>query len=272
MPTCQKLPSDCKHLWTYFIMPPPSRLLLLASALAMTGLLSACATRTAEQKATGEIFDPYEETNRTVHGFNLAVDKALFRPASKGYVTIVPAPMVDSFNYFAENLSMPGVMVDSLLQGKVEQAGTALFRFLVNSTVGFAGLADPASEFNIPKVDTDFGETLHVWGFDEGAYVELPLYGPSTTRDAVGVVVNLFTNPLDYTDPRPADNLGTYAQIVRRMGDRGRYSDTVDAMLYDSADSYAQLRTLYLQNRRFELEGENTNLYISPDEISTEGF
>ncbi|MDF1715296.1 MAG: VacJ family lipoprotein [Antarcticimicrobium sp.] len=253
-------------------MKPLRRLLFLASALFATGLLSACATRTVEQKATGEIFDPYESTNRAVHDFNVVVDRVVFRPASKGYVSIVPEPMVDSFNAFAENLSMPGVMVDSLLQGKVEQAGTALFRFVVNSTVGFAGLADPASDFQIPKVDTDFGETLHVWGFDEGAYVELPLYGPSTTRDAVGVVVNLFTNPLDYTDPRPADNLGLYAEVVKRMGDRGRYSDTVDAMLYESADSYAQLRTLYLQNRRFELEGENTDLYITPDEISTEGF
>lgn len=248
------------------------RTLFLASALFATGLLSACATRTVEQKATGEIFDPYETTNRTVHDFNVVVDRVVFRPASKGYVSIVPEPMVDSFNHFAENLSMPGVMVDSLLQGKLEQTGTAFFRFVVNSTVGFAGLADPASDFQIPKVDTDFGETLHVWGFDEGAYVELPLYGPSTTRDAVGVVVNLFTNPLDYTNPRPAENLGLYAEVVKRMGDRGRYSDTFDAMLYESADSYAQLRTLYLQNRRFELEGENTDLYITPDEISTEGF
>ncbi len=248
------------------------RPLLVLSAILSAGLLSACATRSPEQKAAGEIFDPYESTNRAVHSFNLGVDKVLFRPASKGYVAIVPEPIVDSFNSFAENLSMPSMMVDSLLQGNLKQAGIALSRFVINSTVGFAGLADPASDFEIPEVDTDFGETLHVWGFDEGAYVELPLYGPSTTRDAVGTLVNLFTNPLDYTDPRPADNVGFYAEVVRRMGDRGRYSDTVDAMLYESADGYAQLRSLYLQNRRFDLEGENTDLYISPDEISTEGF
>lgn len=253
-------------------MTSAPRFLLSATMLLLAGLLSACATRTPEQKASGEIFDPYESTNRAIHSFNVGVDKALFRPASKGYVTIVPEPMVDSFNHFADNLSMPSVMVDSLLQGKIKQAGIAAARFLINSTVGFAGLADPASDFEIPRVDTDFGETLHVWGFDEGAYVELPLYGPSTTRDAVGVVVNLFTNPLDYSKTRPAENIGVYAEVVRRMGDRGRYSDTVDAMLYESADSYAQLRSLYLQNRRFELEGENTDLYISPDEISTEGF
>lgn len=248
------------------------RSLIIVASLLSAGLLSGCASRTAEQKASGEIYDPYESTNRAIHSFNVGVDKALFRPASKGYVTIVPEPMVDSFNHFADNLSMPSVMVDSLLQGKIKQAGIALARFAINSTVGFAGLADPASDFEIPEVDTDFGETLHVWGFDEGAYVELPLYGPSTARDAVGVVVNLFTNPLDYTDPRPADNLGLYAEVVKRMGDRGRYSDTVDAILYESADSYAQSRSIYIQNRRFDLEGDNTDLYITPDEISTEGF
>ena len=245
---------------------------LAASLLGLATLLSACATSTPEQKASGEIFDPYEQTNRSIHAFNIGVDRALLRPASKGYVTIVPAPMVDSFNLFAENLSMPGQMVDSLLQGNLKQAGTALARFVINSTVGFAGLADPASDFEIPPVDTDFGETLHVWGFGEGAYVELPLYGPSTTRDAVGVVINLFTNPLDFAKTQPVNNLGLYAEVVKRMGDRGRYSDTVDAILYESADSYAQSRTIYMQNRRFKLEGDIPDLYITPDDVNTEGF
>lgn len=239
-------------------------------ALVLASLLSGCATPTPEQKASGEVFDPYESTNRSVHAFNISVDKALIRPASKGYVTIVPASMVDSFNFFAENLSMPGRVVNSLLQGNLKQAGNATARFVINSTVGFVGLADPASDFKIPRVDTDFGETLHVWGFGEGAYLELPLYGPSTTRDAVGVVVDLFTNPIDYAKNRPVNNLGLYTEIVRRIGNRGRYSDTVDALLYESADSYAQTRLIYLQNRRFDLakssEGASVDLYTDPYE------
>lgn len=240
---------------------------VLCAAL-VTGLLSGCATPTPEQKASGEIFDPYESTNRSVHAFNVGVDKVLLRPASKGYVTVVPASMVDSFNLFAENLAMPGMMVNSLLQGNLKQAGSATARFVLNSTVGFAGLADPASDFKVAKVTTDFGETLHVWGFGEGAYVELPLYGPSTTRDAVGIVIDLFTNPIDFAKTRPANNLGVYAEIVHRMGNRGRYSDTVDAILYESADGYAQSRLMYLQNRRFELagtkNGANVDLYTDP--------
>ncbi|MDK3016651.1 MlaA family lipoprotein [Pseudodonghicola flavimaris] len=248
------------------------RPLLVAALLGATGFLAGCATPTPEQKASREIFDPYESTNRSIHGFNVGLDKVLLRPAAKGYVAIVPPPMVDSFNYFAENLSMPGQMVDSLLQGKPKQAGIALARFVINSTVGFAGLSDPASNFEIPKVDTDFGETLHSWGLGEGAYIELPLYGPSTSRDAIGLLVDFVLNPLDYAKNQPVDNLGLYAQAVKRLGDRGRYSDAVDAILYESADSYAQARTIYMQNRRFKLEGDTPDLYITPDEISTEGF
>ncbi len=235
------------------------RRVALASLLAV---LSACASQPQDAASRGEVFDPYEKANRGIHKFNLGVDRFLFRPASKGYVKVVPDPMVTSFNNFAENITLPGQAVDYLLQGNVKQSGNALLRFVINSTVGGFGLSKPADELDLPPVDTDFGETLYVWGFGEGAYVELPFYGPSTTRDAVGVVVNLFTNPVDLAPTRPVDNLGLYAEVVRRMGDRGRYSDTVDSILYESADSYAQARLIYLQNRRFELARDDEDTYL----------
>ncbi|WP_278922791.1 MULTISPECIES: MlaA family lipoprotein [Pseudophaeobacter] len=241
---------------------------LVALVLSTAG----CATQSPEAKAAGEVFDPYERTNRSVHSLNLAVDRFAFRPASKGYVAIVPPPMVNSFSYFAENLSMPGQAVNALLQGNPKMAGQALARFAMNSTIGFLGLANPASDFGMPEVDTDFGETLAVWGMGEGAYVELPFYGPSTARDATGILVDFFTNPVGYARNNPADNISVYAEIVRRMGDRGTYSDTVDSILYESADSYAQARLLYLQNRRFQL-GETAEISeIDPFELDTEGF
>lgn len=242
------------------------------AAVALVLSLAGCATQDPAAKAAGEVFDPYENTNRSVHKLNLAVDRFAFRPASKGYVAIVPAPMVTSFSSFAENLSMPGQAVNALLQGNPKLAGQALARFALNTTIGFLGLANPASDFNLPEVNTDFGQTLAVWGVGEGAYVELPLYGPSTARDATGIVVDFFTNPIGYARNNPADNISLYAEIVRRMGNRGRYSDTVDSILYESADSYAQARLLYLQNRRFEL-GETAEISeIDPFELDTEGF
>ncbi|GAA6193353.1 VacJ family lipoprotein [Phaeobacter gallaeciensis] len=233
-----------------------------AVALFVTMGLTACAQQSPEQKASGEIFDPYEKTNRSIHSLNRGIDKAFFRPAAKGYVKIIPDPMVTSFNSFAENLSLPGQTVNYLLQGNLRESGVALGRFVINSTVGFAGLADPATDFELPPVDTNFGETLHVWGVGEGAYIELPLYGPSNSRDAVGVVADFFTSPLKFAPTNPVDNIGFYADVVRRMGNRGRYSDTVDSILYGSADSYAQARLIYLQNRRFELAGDDEDAYL----------
>ncbi|NIZ61061.1 VacJ lipoprotein [Sedimentitalea sp. CY04] len=225
-------------------------------ALTLASLTAGCARQSLESRAAGEVFDPHEGVNRSIHSFNLGVDRALFRPASNGYVAVVPPEIVTSFGLFSENLSMPGQAVNGLLQGDLPKTGLAISRLLINTVLGLGGLFDPASDFNIPRVDTDFGETLHVWGFGEGAYVELPFYGPSTTRDAVGVVADFFTNPITFARQNPADNIGVYAEIVRRMGDRGNYSATIDSILYESADSYAQARLIYLQNRRFELGGD----------------
>jgi phospholipid-binding lipoprotein MlaA len=100
---------------------------------------------------------------------------------------------------------------------------------------------------------TDFGETLHVWGVGEGYYLELPLLGPSTARDALGEVVDSVINPIGVLLPKPERYVGTLAKVASKIGDRARYSETVDSVLYDSADGYAQARLLYLQNRRYEL-------------------
>ncbi|AVO38862.1 MlaA family lipoprotein [Pukyongiella litopenaei] len=232
--------------------------------IALSALLSGCATPTPEQVASGEPFDPYEKNNRAVHRFNVAVDRIFFRPAAKGYTNLIPDPIEDSFNYFSENLSKPGDTANFIAQGNFREAGISLARFLVNTTIGFAGLADPATEFGIPEAETDFGETLHVWGAPAGAYVELPGFGPSTQRDAIGLVADFFTNPLTFALQNPAENIGVYSNVVERLSDRGRYSDTVDAILYESADSYAVARVIYLENRRYELEGNDGDSYVDP--------
>lgn len=234
-----------------------------AGVALIAGLLGGCATATpGDSAAAGGIYDPLEPANRKVHEFNRRFDEAVFRPASRGYTSIVPAPIVDSVNYFADNLTMPSVFVNSLAQGNLDRAGKAALRFVINSTVGFAGLADPATELGIEHVETDFGATLHAWGIGEGPYVELPFYGPSTARDSVGVIADLLFNPLTFAQQRQIKNIGAVTQVLKYMGQRGRYSDTVDSILYGSADSYAQARTIYLQNRRFELAGGADGSYM----------
>jgi len=241
-----------------------------ASALLCVAIVAGCNLPKTPQ-GPGSVYDPYETVNRGTHSFNRAMDQALFRPASKGYVSIVPDPMVTSFSQFADTISEPGNMINGLLQGNPKRAGIAVARFVVNMTIGFAGLADPATEFGIYSDETDFGETLYTWGFQEGAYIELPVLGPSNERDAVGTFVDFFTNPISFATHNPLDNVGVYSEIVQRMGDRGRYSDTIDSILYESADSYAQARVIYLQNRRFELAGSGNEVYSDPYEDDSSG-
>ncbi|MCW1954787.1 MAG: VacJ family lipoprotein [Roseobacter sp.] len=235
------------------------------------GLAAACTKRDAGLDPA-VVFDPYEQTNRKTHQFNLAVDRSLVRPAGKGYVSIVPKPVQQGVSNFSSNLSLPGTIVNTVLQGRIGEAGQNTLRFALNTTLGIGGVFDPSSEFKLYGAKADFGETLSVWGIGEGAYVELPLIGPATERDAVGRVVDLFTNPLTYMVQSPEKYYGTGASVAARLGDRGTFGDMIDSVLYESADSYAQARTLYLQNRRFELGQAAPEAELDPFDLNTEGF
>lgn len=203
---------------------------------------------------TQDINDPNEPANREVHAFNKAVDTALVKPVSgvfKGDGE--PGVVSRGIANFADNLNEPARVVNSLLQFNIPEAATGTLRFAFNSTFGLLGVLDPSTALGVQVADTDFGETLHVWGVGEGAYVELPLLGPSTTRDTVGMAVDYVINPVRILLDPPESDVATVADLASKVGERGRFSDTVDSVLYDSADSYAQARLLYLQNRRFEL-------------------
>ena len=197
--------------------------------------------------------DPNEAANREVHEANKALDRALVDPASTVYGKTVPGPLRQGVQNFADNLDAPGDVVNGILQGRPGPALANTARFVINTTVGIGGLFDPAKAMGIQRKKTDFGETLHVWGFPEGAYGELPLIGPSTSRDTVGRVVDVVLNPLRLALPAREGNIATAASVASRLGDRFKFGNTIDSILYDSADSYAQARLLYLQNRRFEL-------------------
>ncbi|MEP2640162.1 VacJ family lipoprotein [Roseobacter sp.] len=233
--------------------------LALMTALA----LGACATSQDVATRANGVNDPYETQNRKVHGFNKGLDKNIVRPVSQAY-GVVPVEVRNTVNNFSENLSMPGVAVNSLLQGDLRGTGLATVRFVMNTTLGLGGFFDPATELHIPAHTTDFGETLAVWGTGEGAYVELPVFGPSTQRDTVGLVVDFFTNPLTLnTLDGDARRIPPTAAGAAAVNDREKFTDTIDSVLYDSADSYAQSRSIYLQNRRFEL-GDGQEAEIDP--------
>lgn len=240
-----------------------SRIRALTVAILAGGLLAAC----SEPATRAGVNDPIEPTNRAVHGFNKGLDRNVVRPISHGYGKVTAPEVRLVLRNFASNFGEPQNVINSVLQGRIGAAAKSTARFAINSTIGLAGFFDPASDFGLSAENTDFGETLYVWGAKEGAYNELPLIGPSTSRHTVGRVVDAFTNPLGIALDAPEENYGTVSGALVGLGTRYELTETIDGVLYESADSYAQARLLYLQQRRFELQGPDTEEdFIDPFE------
>ena len=236
--------------------------------IAGLGLLMACG-QPQEGVTRADPPDRYETFNRKVHNFNRGLDRVLVRPVGKGYSSAIPDDIETAIGRFAFNLSIPSAVVNNVLQGNMRGAIQDTARFVVNTTVGVGGIFDPASEMSMPApTDADFGQTLYVWGVPAGNYAEVPVLGPGTDRHMAGKMVDIFTNPLTYVFPSPEKYYGTAASVASRLSDRARYSDTIDSVLYESEDSYAATRSLYLQNRRFKLDGGRSDTYQDPyDEL-----
>ena len=208
-----------------------------------------------------DFHDPYEGVNRATHAVNVELDRSALRPASQVYGTIVPSPVRQSVDNVGDNLGMPSAVMNKLLQGNIADAIHNTARFAVNTTLGVLGLFDPATDMGLEERDTGFGETLAVWGANEGAYLVLPVLGPSTERDTAGLIVDALTNPIGTVlgtqlgDEAEENSLSFTAASV--INDRYELTSTIDNILYESADSYAQLRLFYLDSRRFALGETN---------------
>ena len=215
--------------------------------LASLSVLTACAGRSMP---TDHIYDPYEETNRQIHEFNKAIDEMALAPAASAYGTILPEEIQQVIDNSANNLALPGQVVNHVLQGDLPDALQSTARFLLNSTLGLAGMFDPASEFGLFEVPTNFGETMSVYGVAEGPYLELPFLGASTVRGTVGMAVDFAIDPIRQIIPSPEREYLFVLKGLNLVGDRHAYSDLVNVLLYESSDSYASQRITYLQNMR----------------------
>jgi len=215
------------------------------------------------------VADPYEGLNRGVHTVNKGLDRAVLRPAAQGYDLVTPSLFQHIFGNVFSHLSLPGEFVNHLLQGDGEDALVTIGRFAVNTVVGAGGTLDPATEFSLPKEKTDFGITLASWGVGEGAYLELPLFGPSTARDAVGTLVDMAFQPTTYvTGGVEVTIASATVSAVEIVHNRNRNAALIDDLLYNSEDSYVSLRTGYIQNRRRLVSGGETDVDELPDLFS----
>ena len=200
---------------------------------------------------SAEVDDPLEDVNRVIFEVNDVADRFVLGPIARTYGFIVPGPAKEALQRAYLNLRSPARFANDLLQGEIGDAGTTGGRFLINSTIGLAGLFDPAEDFGLEHHPSDFGQTLHAYGVGSGPYVVLPLLGPSTARDGVGFAVDGFLDPLGYILPSEV-NLGLAAgqAIVTREA----FDEQIENIRETSIDPYATLRSVYIQNRNSQLE------------------
>lgn len=244
--------------------PRSGRILPGAALLLVAALAAGC----ARAPAPAGVNDPFESTNRAWFETNLALDRVVSpvteRAGSAGGDSRGGSVIRQGVRNFGSNLSIPSTVVNDVLQVRPDQAIQNTLRFAINSTIGLAGLFDPAGAMGLHGRSSDFGETLHRWGVGEGAYMVLPVLGPTTERDALGMVVDSVLNPWDYVvSPREGRAI-TVARWAGRAADRAEYADVIDANVMQSTDPYTQARLLFLQTRRYHLGVESADDVFDP--------
>ena len=213
----------------------------------------------ADEKYTAN--ECFEKFSRGTLKFNQALDKAIFKPIAKGY-RVLPQPIRTGTNNFVSNLRSLLSFSNNVLQGDFKSAGNTAGRFAINTTVGILGVFDPASKMGFEKKSReDFGQTLGVWGAGTGCYFVLPILGPTTTRDAVGLIGNVFIDPVYHLTHNSEtdivvgnENLSEHNYYYYRGTDavdfRSKNIESFDSLEENSIDFYASLKSLYLQNRQ----------------------
>ncbi len=207
------------------------------------------------------VYDPWERFNRRMHRFNNAMDRSVARPVAKAYAKVVPEPVRSKVSNFFDNLGQPATAVNALLQGKVKHSAQAVGRFLVNSTVGVAGLFDPASRMKIPEREEDFGQTLATWGWRRSRYLELPFFGPSTVRDALGIAGDSPLQPVSHVE---ADKVRIGLTALNLVDMRTRLM-AFDSLRGEASDDYLLVRDTWSQRRDFQIKKDTGGDAPLPD-------
>ena len=190
--------------------------------------------------------DPLESMNRPIFAGNMALDRVLIDPVSRAYGAVTPKPVKQAIRSIFSNLNAPVVLVNEMLQLRGRRAAQTLGRFMLNSTLGFGGIFDPAAELGWNERHADFGQTLGNVGIGPGPYLVLPLLGPSTARDAVGAAVDLALRLDTWLLPLQSQLfLGGGFGISEREGRR----EEMRALRESSVDFYAAVRSAFLQTR-----------------------
>jgi phospholipid-binding lipoprotein MlaA len=225
-------------------------------ALAATGLISGCAT--GPDRKPG---DPFEPANRVIFKFNDGLDRFVAVPVAKGYQKVTPQPLRTAVSNFFSNLGDLTNAANNLLQLKITDATEDIVRFAFNSTFGLGGLLDWATPAGLPKHHQDFGLTLGHWGIPSGPYLVLPLFGPSTVRDSMGLVVDVKFNPLNYIEPAERNPL----YVLQFVSVRSDLLGASNLLEQAALDKYSFVRDAYTQQRKARLRGTSDNAAPLPN-------
>ena len=209
-----------------------------------------------------EDIDPFEDINRVVYEFNETIDNNLLEPISRAYKDYVPGIFQDGVSNFFGNLRDVPTLANQILQFKPVESITTLTRILVNTTAGLGGLFDVASDFGLTTENEDFGQTLAVWGVGEGPFTVLPLLGPSTVRDSIGLFVDTTS---DVNMINEMNDIGFISASAMNVIDKRVELLPVTDLLDQSDDPYITMRSSYLQKRKFDVFDGNL-----PDEEDDE--
>jgi phospholipid-binding lipoprotein MlaA len=232
---------------------------LSAFILLVASLLGGCAT-------TGNRQDPLEPLNRGIYQFNDTVDKAVLKPVAEGYKAILPSFVRTAVGNFFSNLNDVLVVLNDLLQLKLEQGASDLSRLVWNTTAGIGGLIDVATPMGMEKHKEDFGLTLGHWGVGNGPYLVLPILGPSTLRDGFGILVDAQADPIwNYNDVTARNT----AIVIKTVDTRARLLGTETILETAAIDPYTFVRDGYLQRRKALIFGgkpplEDDDYYEEP--------
>jgi phospholipid-binding lipoprotein MlaA len=217
-------------------------ILLIVGAFSVTGA-----------KAVEECF---EKTSRSIFKFNMAFDETVLEPISKGYSKL-PDPLKNSTGNFTSNIGTLLSIPNNLLQGNFEQLGHSLGSFVVNSSVGILGLFNPAEKIGLKPHKEDVGQTLGVYGLNEGCYFVLPIFGPTTVRDSFGMIADSFVDPFAHVTIREHELFSASGNSLDYFAVKGTTAidfradndKNFKSLEQNSIDLYSSLKSVYLQNR-----------------------
>lgn len=230
-------------------------------------LVVACLASIAGEACASTPGDPWERFNRRAFAVNHVLDRFLIRPLALFIRALTPGPLGRGVHHALVNVSEPVVVINDVLQGRFKRAGQSSARLAVNTTVGLGGVIDVATKWKLPHHDNSFGVTMGRAGVKSGPYLFLPLFGPTTVRDLGGAIIDSVSNPIFFIQYPHSNQATIGVGVLSGLDDRAEADVDYQALMDNSTDPYATMRSSWLQMRKGEIgeQGSSETLPVIED-------